>query len=72
MCNCNKKTQSYSSEMRGGMNKRKVRYTGDDTLSLNGNITGRLYRFTQRKSVVLVDARDAEDFRGVEGLQIIS
>jgi len=72
MCNCNQKRQTFSNGSGSSVNRAKVRYTGADSFSIHGDITGRMYNFTQGRTVIFVDPRDAEGFREVEELQVIS
>lgn len=72
MCNCNQKRQAISSENRSRMGKMKMRYVGNGSFSINGNVTGRLYAFAAEGAIVMVDPRDAMDFEEVPELQLIS
>lgn len=72
MCNCNQKRQSIASEIPSKTGKIKMRFTGKGNFAINGDITGRLYSFTEEGATALVDPRDAIHFEGVPELQRIS
>lgn len=60
MCNCNQQRAQYSADtttVKRGMVK--VQLVRDEPLSLNGDITGRMYIFRNRDDINWVDKRDA-------------
>jgi hypothetical protein len=71
MCNCNQKRAMYSSgnsHSQNGMAKVKLIQT--EPIVLNGNITGRMYRFRNINDINWVDRRDLMSMKETTGLQI--
>lgn len=71
MCSCNQKRAIYSSEnnrLQKGMVI--VKLTENTPMVLNGNITGRMYVFTNINDLNWVDERDVMSMKEINGLQI--
>jgi hypothetical protein len=73
MCNCNQKRIAYSTQ--NDMSSKglvKVMLTQNDSLVLNGDITGRTYVFKTTNDVNWVDSRDVISMKKQKGLQIFN
>jgi hypothetical protein len=71
MCNCNQQRTIYSAaNNQSQKNSIKVVLIKNTPLTLNGNITGRMYIFRNLNDVVWVDKRDAIDMKNKEELQV--
>ena len=72
MCNCNQQRAAYASqkvsEQRGMV---KVQLIENKPMILRGKKTGRLYKFKNINEIILVDKRDAINYKEIEELIII-
>lgn len=71
MCNCNQQRMQYSSAgsvQQNGMIR--VQLLAETPLSINGNVTGRMYIFRNKGDFLWVDKRDAPYMKEVAGLDV--
>jgi len=72
MCNCNQKRTMYSSDNeRSQQGSVKMKLIQKNPIVLNGDITGRTYKFEKINDFIWVDKRDVKSMDKITGLQII-
>lgn len=72
MCNCNQQRSMYTAannQIQKGMVR--VKLIKNESVVLNGDITGRTYIFRQINDINWVDKRDAMSLTESQGLQVI-
>jgi hypothetical protein len=74
MCNCNQKraalhTSSVQRDAIHGM--RQVRLVQQEPLTLTGDMTGRVYEFTEKNDINWVDKRDLIMMEKIKGVQVL-
>ena len=87
MCNCGNKRNEYAADEKLKFNSSNnssqlmpskifedsyFKYTGNTGLTVKGNITGKVYRFSKGGEVQLIDYRDASAMFGVPVLQKVA
>ncbi|MEP7110104.1 MAG: hypothetical protein ABI760_19065 [Ferruginibacter sp.] len=86
MCNCGKKREEYPARQSYSLSGSKniepqqnkmwgdvhFEYTGLSALTVTGNISGKIYRFTRPGNVQIVDYRDASGMIAVPVLRKVN
>ena len=87
MCNCGNKRNEYAADEKLKFNSNNnssqlmpskifedsyFKYTGNTGLTVKGNITGKVYRFSKGDEVQLIDYRDVSAMFGVPVLKKVA
>lgn len=73
MCNCNQKRANFSSNnSMAQKGTRKVKLVENDPVTMYGDITGRMYVFTNINDINWVDERDVASMYTMKNLLVLS
>lgn len=71
MCNCNQQRAMYkTTDNRRQSGSVKVMLVKNKAVTINGDVTGRLYLFRNKNDTLWIDAGDAAYMRGNKDLQV--